>query len=141
MKFGLPDRTLRTLDLFFRVFPGIKSVTIYGSRAKGNYRPGSDIDITLHTDDTFTDDDFSCLRNLLEWSDLPYFVDVSIYDKLKNEDLKAHIQRVGKPFYRDGKIAPDEPSGGESPVAGVEGGFGGIFQGVVQGGEKVDAGA
>jgi len=51
--YGLSDRTLNTLGALFRKYPGIEGVTLYGSRAKGTYRNGSDIDITLHTDGTF----------------------------------------------------------------------------------------
>lgn len=47
MKFGLKDETILKIQSAFIKFPGIEKVVIYGSRAKGNYRNGSDIDITL----------------------------------------------------------------------------------------------
>jgi predicted nucleotidyltransferase len=46
MKYGLPERTLNTLDLIFRKYSGAKEAVLYGSRAKGKYHSGSDIDIT-----------------------------------------------------------------------------------------------
>ncbi|GHU47690.1 DNA polymerase [Spirochaetia bacterium] len=99
MKYGLSDYTLQTLDALFKKHSGIKRVTVYGSRAKGTYHPGSDIDITLHTDETFTYNDLLHLANEVDDSDMPYFVDISVYDKLQNMDLKEHIQRIGKPLY------------------------------------------
>lgn len=96
MKYGLPERTLNTLNLIFKKYPGIKEAVLYGSRAKGNYRSGSDIDLSLKTDNAFSRTDLLRIANDFDDSDIPYFVDVSIYDKLSNPDLKAHIDRVGK---------------------------------------------
>ena len=99
MQYGLSDRTLATLDSIFRKYPYIKQAILYGSRAKGSYRNGSDIDLSLKTDDTFNHKDLLHIGGDFEDSDLPYFVDVSIYSMLKNPDLKAHIDRVGKVLY------------------------------------------
>jgi predicted nucleotidyltransferase len=99
MQYGLSDRTLTELDLIFRKYPGIKQVILYGSRAKGTYRPGSDIDMALKTDDTFIRSDLLHIAGDFDDSDIPYFVDVSIYAQLSNPDLKAHIDRVGKVLY------------------------------------------
>ena len=99
MQYGLSERTLNTLDSIFRKYPGIKQAILYGSRAKGNYRIGSDIDMSLNTDDTFTRTDLLHISGDFDDSDIPYFVDVSIYDRLSNPDLKAHIDRVGKVLY------------------------------------------
>lgn len=99
MKYGLPDRTLNTLSSIFKKYSSIKEVILYGSRAKGNYHTGSDIDLSLKTDKTFTHSDLSTIWNDFDDSDIPYLVDVSVYDKLTNQDLKAHIDRVGKVLY------------------------------------------
>jgi predicted nucleotidyltransferase len=88
------------METLFKKYPAIQAVTLYGSRAKGNFRPGSDIDITLHTDETFTNKELFQLHDEFDESDMPYFVDVSIYDKLNNPDLKAHIQRIGQSLYQ-----------------------------------------
>jgi len=100
MKYGLPDRTLDTLNAIFCKYPGIKEAILYGSRAKGNCRRGSDIDVSLKTSETFTRTDLLRIAGDFDDSDIPYFVDVSIYDNLSNPDLKAHINRVGKVLYR-----------------------------------------
>jgi predicted nucleotidyltransferase len=99
MQHGLSDQTFYTLDSIFRKYKGIRQVILYGSRAKGNYRNGSDIDMSLKTDNTFTFTDLLHIAGDFDDSDIPYFVDVSIYEKLSNPDLKAHIDRVGKVLY------------------------------------------
>jgi len=99
MQYGLSDRTTTTLYSIFQKYSGIKQAVLYGSRAKGKYRNGSDIDLSLKTDVTFTHSDLLHISGDFDDSDIPYFVDVSIYDKLSNTDLKAHIDRVGKVLY------------------------------------------
>lgn len=77
-------------------YPEIIWVKIYGSRAKGNYERGSDIDLTFSSP---TD----CSADLLEALDnLPtlYLFDVTHYESLKHEGLKAHIDRVGVVIYQ-----------------------------------------
>lgn len=76
----------------------IDEVIIYGSRAKGTYKEGSDIDITLKGN--VTNDDFNKLWQKLDDSYIPYKFDISIYSKLKSENLIEHINRVGKIFYK-----------------------------------------
>ena len=99
MVYGLPERTFAILTSIFRKYPGIRQAVLYGSRAKGNFRRGSDIDLTLKTNDTFTRTDLLRISGDFDDSDLPYLVDVSIYEKLSNPDLKSHIDRVGKVLY------------------------------------------
>ena len=99
MQYGLSDRTIGTLNAIFRKYPGIKQAVLYGSRAKGNYRTGSDIDLALKTGDDFTFTDLLHIAGDFDDSDMPYFVDVSVYDRLSNPELKAHIDRVGEVLY------------------------------------------
>ena len=107
MKYGLTDRTLETFKLILREYPGIRQAILYGSRAKGNYRRGSDIDLSLKTDEAFTHADLLHVAGDFDDSDIPYFVDVSIYDKLSNPDLKTHIDRVGKILYNTPMESPN----------------------------------
>ena len=99
MKYGLPERTLNTLMDIFIKYPVIKEVILYGSRAKGKYRNGSDIDLSLKANGAFTHADLLRITGDLDDSDLPYRVDVLVYEDLSNQDLKAHIDRVGKVLY------------------------------------------
>ena len=99
MKYGLPDRTLEELDEIFRKYPEIRQAILYGSRAKGNYRQGSDIDLSFKTRDGFDFNNLLRIGNDFDDSNIPYFVDVSVYDSISNPGLKAHIDRVGKVIY------------------------------------------
>ena len=99
MKYGLPGRTLADLNAIFHHYPSIKQAVLYGSRAKGKHRDGSDIDLTLKTDESFTRSDLLHIAGDFDDSDMPYFVDVSIYHQLSNPDLVARIDRVGKVLY------------------------------------------
>lgn len=96
-QFGLSDIDIDKLCSVFKRYSDIKKVIIYGSRAMGNYRPGSDIDLTIigHLDwDTFNQLELE-LDELL----LPYQIDLSLHEVLDNTELKAHIERVGQTLY------------------------------------------
>ena len=99
MRFGLSDETLETLNGFFRSRENIQKAVLYGSRAMGNYRAGSDIDITLITGKGFSTGDLLDLEGELAGSSLPYFVDLSIFSKLTNKNFIEHINRAGKILY------------------------------------------
>jgi predicted nucleotidyltransferase len=99
MQYGLSDQTLKNLTALFKKYNGIQEVILYGSRALGAYRNGSDIDITLRTDANFAFTDLLHLMRDFDESSLPYLADISIYNDIENPDLKAHIDRVGKVLY------------------------------------------
>jgi predicted nucleotidyltransferase len=97
--YGLLTDDLDKIEEVFKQFPQIKEVKIYGSRAKGNYRPGSDIDLTLIGENL----DLQLLNQLSIRLDdllLPYLFDISVYQKIENADLVEHIKRFGKSFYK-----------------------------------------
>lgn len=95
---GLNDRDIAAIRNVFKTYPKITKVILYGSRAKGNYRPGSDIDLTLQGEQlNYTD--LVSIDNALDDLLLPYTIDLSIYHQIENPDLIHHIKRVGKEFY------------------------------------------
>lgn len=97
-KLGLSQATLDKLNSVFLQHKAISSVLVYGSRAKGNYRPGSDIDLTIKGDAL----EFAELMQIEDQIDdlfLPYTVDLSQYSQLSNTDLIEHIDRVGVVIY------------------------------------------
>ncbi len=99
MKFGLKENIIEQINSVFEDFPQIKEVIIYGSRAKGNYRPGSDIDFTLKGKNL----NHTLLNSIsleLDKLFLPYILDISIFNKISNRDLIEHIERAGKVFYK-----------------------------------------
>jgi uncharacterized protein len=93
--FGLPPRTLSLLREVLGKHPGIQRAIVYGSRAKGNFRPGSDIDLTLDAPEL----QFSELLRIngeLDDLMLPYTIDLSLLKQIDNPSLLSHIERVGK---------------------------------------------
>lgn len=97
-RLGLSQSTLDKLNSVFSWHRVIDSVLIYGSRAKGNYRPGSDIDLTIKGRNL----SFAEMMQIEDQIDdlyLPYTVDLSQYNQLTNSDLIAHINRVGIVIY------------------------------------------
>ncbi len=102
MDFGLSSSVIKKLQAEFESFPEIEKVVIYGSRAKGNYREGSDIDLTFFGESL----DLRKLQKIeLAIDDLflPYKFDVSLFQQISNADLIDHINRVGKVFYEKEK--------------------------------------
>lgn len=99
-EFGLSENTMNKLDRLFSEYPEIKKVILYGSRSIGNYKNGSDIDITLEGKDLSLNL-ISKLENDIDDLLLPYTFDISIFEKISNPDLKDHILRVGKIFYQN----------------------------------------
>ena len=98
MMYGLEDNELKLMSDTFAKTANLKQVILYGSRAKGNYRPFSDVDITL-IGDRLNDDDLADVVYRLSESSLPYFCDVSLFSKLQNPALIDHIKRCGKIIY------------------------------------------
>lgn len=97
-RLGLSQTTLDKLNSVFQQHRSIGLVLIYGSRAKGNYRPGSDIDLTIKGGGL----EFAELMQIENQIDdlfLPYTVDLSQYAQLTNTDLIEHIDRVGVVIY------------------------------------------
>ena len=105
--FGLDVDTLRNIRKTIAQFPHIEKVLIYGSRAKGNYKTGSDIDITLIAQDLTLKNSVYPLSTALDELYLPYTFDISIFDQLENPDFVDHILRVGKTFYQKENMRVD----------------------------------
>lgn len=101
MNFGLKDSDLDYIIKIIKKFPQIKKTVIFGSRAKGNYKPGSDIDIAIYGE-KITFDILAMLHaELEEQSPMPYFFDIVDYTHSNHEELKEHIERVGKVIYEE----------------------------------------
>lgn len=97
-KCGLSEATTAKIISVFAAYPQLSKVVLYGSRAKGNYRTGSDIDLTLFgvaLSYTQLCDIAAQLDDLL----LPYTFDISLFKQIDNPDLIEHINRVGIVFY------------------------------------------
>ena len=71
----------------------VKKVILYGSRAKGNYKKYSDIDLVILGISNLMD--LQKIENQLSELNLPYIIDLSNYNTIKNPDLLDHIKRIG----------------------------------------------
>ena len=96
--YGLDLEEMQILQQIFSETNGLEEVILYGSRAKGNNKPFSDIDITL-LGERLSDEDLTDICYKLSESSLPYFCDVSLYHKLRSPSLIEHINRRGKNIY------------------------------------------
>lgn len=99
MKFGLNDITIEKLHAVFSKFPELEQVIIYGSRAKGNFRNGSDIDMAVKGD-SLTPKVLSMIWHEIDELNLPYLIDLSIFHLISSASLVEHIERVGKVLYQ-----------------------------------------
>jgi predicted nucleotidyltransferase len=95
---GLAEETVEKIQAVLAGFPQVEKAVIYGSRAKGNFKPGSDIDLTLFGDG-LTDKVMSRIYWALDDLLLPYKIDLSLFSALKHPALIEHIRRVGIVLY------------------------------------------
>lgn len=96
--FGLKEEHINLINNCFAQYAAIEQVILYGSRAKGTFRNGSDIDLTI-IDNTLTYSELMRLENIIDDLMLPYKMDISLKREISNPDLLAHIDRVGEIFY------------------------------------------
>ncbi|MFH1429155.1 MAG: nucleotidyltransferase domain-containing protein [Candidatus Margulisiibacteriota bacterium] len=80
-------------------FPEIEEAIIFGSRAKGNYKKGSDVDIAIKGSYIEYQTVLGLKSMLEENLPLPYFFDVIHYESINSPELKEHIDRAGKTIY------------------------------------------
>ena len=99
MMYGIKDDLILKIKHIFSGFPEVEEVVLYGSRAKGNFKKGSDIDLTIkgpQIDNSILNKISSDLDDLYQ----PYTFDLSVYRYIKNKDLINHIRRVGIIIYK-----------------------------------------
>lgn len=94
---GFTDKEISDIRKDFTQYELVNEVVIYGSRAMGNFKPSSDIDLSLkgEIDRSLESDIFFDLDDLM----LPYKFDLTIYDKINNSDLVEHIDKQGVVLY------------------------------------------
>lgn len=120
--FGLRETDIEEICRVFRQFTQVECAIIFGSRAKGNYRNGSDVDIALKGHIPFNIL-ISISSILNEETMMPYRFDILDYDAITNPDLVLHIDRVGKLLYSNEKPpALNEPTSVYTKFGGGENG-------------------
>ena len=98
MEFGLKDKEISDLRGVLASVPEVEEAIIYGSRARGTNKVSSDIDLTLKGSLSYLQ--LALLDAKIDDLYLPYFVDLSLFSMLKNEDLIESIEREGKVLYK-----------------------------------------
>ena len=98
MQSGLKKEAIQKVVDVFKRYDEIESAILYGSRAKGNYKPGSDIDLTL-TGKNLTLKIINKIDNDIDDLLLPWVIDLSIFAQIENPELIEHIHRNGQLFY------------------------------------------
>ncbi len=100
MKYGLSEATIQKIQQVLAKYPQVEKAVLYGSRAKGNFKNGSDIDLSLQGDKDLTLDILYKIDRELDDLLLPYTIDLSIFEQLSNPDFIEHIQRAGVMIYK-----------------------------------------
>ncbi len=95
--FGLSKKTFDEILNYFKNKPEIEKVLIFGSRAKGTFHNGSDIDFAIFTN---RDLNFSNIWANLDELNTPYKFDVIDYKNTDNAAIKKSIDKEGVLFYK-----------------------------------------
>lgn len=100
MMFGLLERDLYYILKALRNYEEIERAVIFGSRALGNHKKGSDVDLAIFGEEVTSKTIFALNDLLNEEYPLPYFFDILHYEEINNNKLKEHIDSFGKELYR-----------------------------------------
>jgi len=103
LQFGLKEDVIERIRAVFARHPQVEKAVLYGSRSKGTYKNGSDIDLTLYGGDDLTRHVLFRIMDELDDLMLPYSFDLSIFSHIGDMDVIGHIERVGITLYEKGK--------------------------------------
>jgi len=94
---GLLDSQIEKMQEVFAKYPEIESAIVFGSRAKGNYKYNSDIDIVIKGENAsnVSGDIVFDLEDL----GIPFEIDLKVFNTISNQELIEHINRVGVSIY------------------------------------------
>ena len=113
-RFGLSIQTIAKIHGVLAQHPRVEGAVIYGSRAKGNHEPGSDIGLSLFAAPgrAISHRELADILDEIDDLLLPYILDLSVFEQLDHAPLHSHIERVGQIFFtRQGYLRrPARPS-------------------------------
>lgn len=95
MMFGLKNGELESIRSVLSKYPEIEKAMVFGSRAMGNFKPGSDFDLALFGREIPRQTILSLYDKLNEVSNLPYHFDIVNYNEISSPDFKKHIDDFG----------------------------------------------
>lgn len=116
MPYGILEPTWRRLLDLLSAQPEIQRAVLYGSRAIGTARPGSDIDIVVEGPGISLETILR-LRSLLRQSSIPYVVDVLAWDQIRDPAVRDHIVRRGIVIWKRPSPAPSDSAGASTHEA------------------------
>lgn len=96
-RYGLPDHAISRIREVLEAHPVILGVVLYGSRATGKHRAGSDIDLCLDAP-AMSLSELLRIENEIDDLLLPWKVDLTVRQRIDNPALIDHTDRVGVPF-------------------------------------------
>ena len=102
---GLPPSAIAAIDTVFARHAQVEQAILYGSRAKGAHRPGSDIDLAL-VGNGLTLDEMLCIEGELDDLLLPWRIDLVLLDRIDNPALREPVARVGRAFFHAANPSP-----------------------------------
>ena len=95
MKYGLSDENYLKIKIVINKFPKYK-FKIFGSRARGDYKYNSDIDIAVLGN--VTENDEFLILNELDLIDMAYTIDIVFVKKIEKQSLIDSILKEGVDF-------------------------------------------
>ncbi|MBI1390151.1 MAG: nucleotidyltransferase domain-containing protein [bacterium] len=99
-RFGLRNDELARIAAVFERREAVEEARIYGSRATGRHRPGSDIDIVIYGECNLSE--LAAIAGDLDELPLPYQFDVTAYSRIKSPELKQRIDEESQPLFKRG---------------------------------------
>ncbi len=98
-KYGITEKSFSIILNTLKEHEEIERAVIFGSRAMGNYKKGSDIDIAIYGANILPESSMNLSGKLNEASPIPYCIDVVSPQFVKDKDIIQHIEKFGKVFY------------------------------------------
>ncbi|MBI4665702.1 MAG: nucleotidyltransferase domain-containing protein [Nitrospinae bacterium] len=98
-RFGLDEKLVEKITNVLRGFGKVERAVIFGSRATGNYKNYSDIDIAVFAPD-MSFEEYLAIRAALDDLPIIFTVDAVHYEGLGAETMKSRIIREGVEIYR-----------------------------------------
>jgi predicted nucleotidyltransferase len=95
---GLANKTVAQITSVLTAFSQVEQALLFGSRAKGTHKPGSDIDLAL----VGADLDWQTVGRIsgaLDDLPVPYRFSVIMFNQRTDSEVAAHIRRVGIPLF------------------------------------------
>ena len=88
----------------FQRFPAVREVRVFGSRATGQARRASDLDLAISAPDASAGE-WADLCDALESAPLIYELDLVRPERTSSERLKEKIEREGIAIYPEAKVS------------------------------------